>query len=298
MYKNSWVDFDMRDFRSMDLIVEGESKEIREDPNDSDKVIIWLKPTVYSFTENRCGILEGSNLARARAMKTLIPLLKSAGIDHAYEEICDQTGFILARKIKPEEDPNVEVIVKCYNSGTSYHRYYGLDKKPTRASHPFWPGDTFTKDECLNGPKIRFDWRNPFFNPEKRAFFKSEYGLPSDIYQWPAEIRSRVMMRDEVMGEDFANEVIDVKNARRTALHAYSVLQQHMARCNIIIYDLCFFLTTDGKTMYGEVNQDCGRFRHLDHGMLDKDLWRAGLPPEKVLEKWRLMADMIENPVR
>ena len=298
------MDLTMPAFRKLPLVRMGESKEIRQHPEDDSKVIIWLRPTIYSFTNNRTGWVEGSNLLRARVLKLLIPILKSAGIDHAYEEICDKTGFIVARRIAAHEDPNVETIIKRYNGGTSYHRYYGLHKHPTRATHPFWPGETFDKYEPFRGPKVRFDWRNPFWNPDKVAEIRgvalrstSRTPMVEEVFRWPADVRAKVMMRDEVMGEDFANEVIDVNQARKTALWTYTVLQQYMARCNIIIYDLCLFITTDGKTVYGEINQDCGRFRHLDHGMLDKDVWRSGGSEGDVLAKWELLAEMLENPV-
>jgi hypothetical protein len=315
----------MEEFRSWPLIRMGESKEIRQPPHHPHLVVIWLRPTIYSFTQNRTGWVEGSNLLRARVMKTLIPILKKAGIRHAYREISDKTGFILANRITPEQDPNVETIIKRFNGGTSYHRYFGLHEHPTRATHPFWPGETFDKYEPFRGPKVRFDWRNPFWNPVKveeirRAYLQASKvskipagacslkgaeswekapgkELPEEVFEWPAELRAKVMMRDEVLGEDFANEIIDVRQARKTALWTYTVLQQYMARCNIVIYDLCLFITTDGKTVYGEINQDCGRFRHLDHGMLDKDVWRTGGSVGDVLEKWTLLAEMLENPV-
>lgn len=283
-------------FRTFPFVVEGESKEIRQHPEDPGKVVIWLKPSIYSFTENRTGWIEGSNLLRARAMKILIPILKEGGIDHAYEEINDLTGFIVARKIQPHEDPNTEVIIKRFNGGTSYHRYYGMHEHPTRSGHPFWPGETFDKMGPYGGPKVRFDWRNPFWNPEKVAALRaSDPTLPAEVYLWPAELRAKIMMRDEVMGEDFANEVIDVRAARKTALWAYTLLQQFMATRKIVIYDLCLFITADGKTVYGEINQDCGRFRHLDHGMLDKDVWRGGGSAEDVLAKWQLLCEMLEQ---
>ncbi len=289
----------MAEFRKFPLVRMGESKEIRQHPYNPELVVIWLRPTIYSFTNNRCGWLEGSNLLRARVLKLLVPMLKAGGIDHAYQQICDETGFIVARKIHAYQDPNVETIIKRFNGGTSYHRYYGLHEHPTRSTHPFWPGETFDKYEPFRGPKVRFDWRNPFWNPEKVAKVRAEFSgvLPEETFNWPPEIRAKVMMRDEVMGEDFANEVINVRQARKTALWTYTLLQRYMARCNIIIYDLCLFITTDGKTVYGEINQDCGRFRHLDHGMLDKDVWRSGGSVGDVLAKWELLAEMLENPV-
>ena len=103
------------------------------------------------------------------------------------------------------------------------------------------------------------------------------------------------MMRDEVMGEDFADEVIDTHQARLTALWTYTVLQRFLAEHDIVVYDLCLFITADGKTVYGEINQDCGRFRHLDLGMLDKDVWRGGGSASDVLAKWTILAEMIER---
>ncbi len=288
------------DFRRLPLYKEGESKEIRragEDAEGRPLCVIWLKPTIYSFTANRCAWLEGSNLLRARAMQVLIPLLQAAGIRHAYREIDAERGLILADLIPPAQDPNVEVIVKRYNSGTSYHRYYGLHQKPTRPAHPFWPGATYAKYAPFKGPKVRFDWRNPFWHPDKVAALRAEQpALPETIWTWPDGLRRQVMMRDEILGEDFAEELIDVRRARRTALWAFTVLQRYLARCDIVIYDLCLFITSDGRTIYGEINQDCGRFRHLDLGSLDKDVWRSGGSAGDVLAKWRLLAEMLESP--
>lgn len=290
-------ELDLETFRRFPLVTVGESKEIRA--LDEERVVIWLKPTIYSFTHNRCAWVEGSNLLRARAMQTLIPLLKEAGIAHAYEDISARTGFIVAKRITPELDPNVEVIVKRYNAGTSYHRYYGLDARRTRASHPFWPGLEVPKYEPFGGPKVRFDWRNPFWHPERVAAARAaDPQLPDEVFRWPDDTRRSVMLRDEVLGEDFADELIDTRQARRTALCTFAVLSRYLARCNIVIYDLCLFITSDGRTVYGEIDQDCGRFRHLDHGSLDKDVWRSGGSVGDVLAKWELLIEMIENPVR
>lgn len=46
--------------------------------------------------------------------------------------------------------------------------------------------------------------------------------------------------------------------------------------------------------MYGEITQDCGRYRHYELGHLDKDVWRAGGSHAQVLDKWRLLAEHIE----
>ncbi|MCB1157910.1 MAG: hypothetical protein H7A25_21215 [Leptospiraceae bacterium] len=291
----SLKDFSLKEFRQLPLLKEGESKEIRLLPENPNLVLIWLKPTVYSFTQNRCAWIEGSNLLRARAMQTLIPLLQKSGIRHAYQEIDSTSGLILAERIFPDMDPNLEVIVKAYNSGTSFHRFYGMDKKPVRETHPFWPGLKVGKEEPYGGVKVRFDWRNPFWNPDKvKEIREKNPHFPEQVFLWEDAIRKDIMMRDETLGEDFASDIIDIKQAKKTALRTYAILQRYLAKCNIVIYDLCLFITSDGKTVYGEINQDCGRFRHLDYGSLDKDVWRSGGSTGDVLKKWELLAEMIE----
>lgn len=200
------------------------------------------------------------------------------------------------QSIPPEQDPNIEVIVKRYNSGTSYHRYYGLNYRPVRSSHPFWPGTFSDKDEPFGSVRVRFDWRNPFWHPEKvLQARKDDPNLPKDVFDWPDDLRQKVMLRDETLGEDFADDLIDVREARRTALRTYTALQRFLAERLIVIYDMCLFITTDGRTVYGEISQDCGRFRHLDHGSLDKDVWRTGGSAGDVLAKWKLLIQLIEK---
>ena len=62
---------------------------------------------------------------------------------------------------------------------------------------------------------------------------------------------------------------------------------------DVVMYDVCFFISEDGSKMYGEISQDCGRFRHFDLGALDKDVWRSGGSRGEVVEKWQLLLDMI-----
>ena len=69
---------DFETFRKMPLVVEGESKEIRA--LDDEYCIIYFKPTIYSFTYNRTGIVEGSNIPRVHVSKVLCELLKEHGI--------------------------------------------------------------------------------------------------------------------------------------------------------------------------------------------------------------------------
>ena len=117
---------------------------------------------------------------------------------------------------------------------------------------------------------VRFDWRNPFWEPETHK-----------------------MLADEILPDQLADLFIDVKEARKTAARTFSLLSDFLAEKDIVIYDLCLFISEDGKTVYGEISPDCGRYRHFDLGSLDKDVWRAGGSSEQVIEKWNLLYKMI-----
>ena len=256
------IDFDT--FRKLPLVVEGESKEIRA--LDDNYCIIYFKPTIYSFTYNRTGIVEGSNIPRVHVSKVLCELLKTNGIKHAYLDYGDE--FVLARIIK--DAPNIEVVVKANHTGTSKHRYYGMGKSHVRKSHPYYADMTIRDMEPYPAPIVRFDWRNPFWEPETHK-----------------------MLADEVMCDDQADYYIDVKKAKKTAALTFSILSDFLATKDIVIYDLCLFISEDGETVYGEISPDCGRYRHYDLGSLDKDVWRAGGSSDQVLEKWNLLYKMI-----
>lgn len=62
-----------------------------------------------------------------------------------------------------------------------------------------------------------------------------------------------------------------------------------------MVYDLCLFISEDGKTVYGEISLDCGRYRYFDLGSLNKDVWRTGGSSKEVLDKWNLLHKMIKN---
>ncbi|WQJ53536.1 MAG: hypothetical protein [Wendovervirus sonii] len=255
---------DFETFRKMPLVVEGESKEIRA--LDDDFCIIYFKPTIYSFTSNRTGVVEGSNIPRVHCSQVLCELLKENGIDHAYLDYGDE--FVLARIIK--DAPNIEVVVKANHTGTSKHRYFGMNGSKVRKSHPYYAGMEIKDMEPYPEAIVRFDWRNPFWEPETHK-----------------------MLADEVLGDAQADFFIDVKEARKTAAKTFQVISDYLSDHDIVCYDLCLFISEDGKTVYGEISPDCGRYRHFDLGSLDKDVWRAGGSSEQVLEKWNLLHEMI-----
>jgi phosphoribosylaminoimidazole-succinocarboxamide synthase len=255
------------EFEALPLVVEGESKLVRD--AGEGLAVIRFKPTIYSFTANRAGVVPGSDVLRLRASKIMTGVLRSAGIKHAYRAVNDR--FVLSDLIaKP---PPIEVVVKAFHSGTSKHRYYGMAGTPIRASHPFYAGYTFEPEGGYPTPLVRFDWRNPMRQPE-----------------------TGTRLADEVLGDAQADWFIDVAKARLTALQTFRVLSSFLAEHDVVLYDLCLFIAEDGGTVFGEISQDCGRFRHFDLGSLDKDEWRAGGSSEHVLRKWQLLLDILASP--
>lgn len=253
-------------FQTLPLFVEGESKEIRVLDKDNKYCIIYFKPTVYSFTANRTGIVEGSNIPRVRVSDVIVKELIKHGIDHSYISCGDQ--YVISELIP--NAPNIEVICKNFHTGTSKHRYYRMNGSTVRKSHPYFGGFKIKDMESYPCPIIRFDWRNPFFNPEDHH-----------------------MMADEVLCEEQADWYIDTKKARKTAAKTFSIVSDFLDTKDIVCYDLCLFITEEGDKVFGEISPDCGRFRHFSLGSLDKDVWRSGGSSEKVLEKWNLLYKLI-----
>lgn len=316
-----------KEFKKMPLVVEGESKEVRY--AGKGLVVIRYKPTIYSFKANRCGVVEGSDVLRLRATKIFLDVLREAGVKHAYHEVND--SWVLADLIlqpvtrhdpKPfrpndlsEEEiqklavaPPIEVVIKCMHSGTSKHRYFGMAGFSIRGSHPFYSDVKIQDDKAYPQTMVRFDWRNPLYDRKKRG---PKNLILKKIYDavWP-KIFDRFLsgineldflnpngnrLADEILAENIADWFIDVKQATQTALAVDSALEDFLNEKDIVHYDLCLFITEDGKTVFGEVSQDCGRYRHYELGSLDKDVWRAGGSSKDVLAKWQLLLDLISQ---
>ena len=119
--------------------------------------------------------------------------------------------------------PPIEVVVKAAHIGSPKHLYEGLHLVTTRHGGNILPGSR-------HDPYVRFDWRNP---------------LPA---------------RDECLPTWLADQFIDVEAATDTALRCFGVLAAFLTGKGIELLDMCLFLTTDGKTIFGEISPDCIRF--------------------------------------
>ncbi len=280
----------LKQFRKLPLVVEGESKEVRYCGNG--QVIIRLKPTIYSFTHNRSGVIEGSDTLRLQSIQALLPVLRSVGIQHSYIEVNDSwilSALVLQpatrgnpepfrpRDLIPDElsplplAPPVEVVVKRVHSGTPKHRYYEFDHYGVRVSHPQFPNASLQVDQPYPEPFVRFDWRNPMTD------------------------RSGQRLADEVLPEPMADWFIDVERAKQTAMRAFNALDVFLRERQLELWDICFFISEDGQVMFGEVSPDCLRVRAGDGSSLDKDVWRGGGSSETVLQKWQKFTRIVKE---
>lgn len=245
------------EFEKLPPLVRGESKDVRL--IDDDRVAIRFLPTVYSFTHNRCGEVPGTAELRVRSSEILTKVLSTAGLDHAYESF--HGDIVVAKKVDP---PPIEIIVKGRHLGTPKHRYFGMNKYPTRHGNRIEVGERYPR------PWVRFDWRNPLRHPDTKD-----------------------RLADEVLGEDLADEFIDVARSKATALRAWTAMHLALARVGIELVDICLFLDVTGTLIFGELSPDCARFRYQDRD-LDKDVWRKGGDSQLVLDRWREFVDRVE----
>jgi phosphoribosylaminoimidazole-succinocarboxamide synthase len=266
------------DFEYLPLVKEGESKIIRY--LGQGKVAIRLKPTIYSYTQNRYGTIPKSEKIRVQASEILVKQLTKYQLQHAFHYYDERMEAIVADLII-EATPNglyftpqdinvsnlpvfspIEVIVKKSHVGTPKYRYRDIDKYPTRNCQII--------KEAGDYPNIivRFDWRNPLHDENNKR------------------------LADEVMPEEMADWWIDTKQAKNTAKKAFVLLEKYLLARGIKLLDICFFIDASGKIIYSEISPDCMRVRANDES-LDKDIWRAGGSSEEILRKWSHFLELI-----
>jgi phosphoribosylaminoimidazole-succinocarboxamide synthase len=278
------------EFNKLPLLAEGNSKEVRY--LGEGLVAIMLKPTVYSYTHNRAGVIDGSDKARLRAVKTLANIVKSAGLKHAYRDFTSDyiisdlivpSGVVTDTDFFPKDlstskynklarECPIETIAKRYHTGTPKHRYFNMSNTTAREGN--FSGSCLAIKENEKYPElvIRFDWRNPMLGPNGER------------------------LADEVLPDQMANWYIDTEKAKFTARVAFSAISRHLKDKGLELWDMCFFIAEDGSTIFSEISPDCMRVKALDES-LDKDLWRSGNSSELVLNKWNKFADLIETDI-
>lgn len=162
--------------------------------------------------------------------------------------------YYVSRKVNA---PPIEVVVKAAHVGTPKHLYHTMDAYTTRYGQKIMA-------ETRHAPYVRFDWRNP---------------LPH---------------KDECMPLWLADQFIDTRSAELVALKSFTVLARFLESRGIHLLDICFFISCDGTSVFGEISPDCMRAKYADDD-LDKDLWRRGKDRETILNRWGKFLRLVEN---
>lgn len=267
--------------------LEGESKKIFR-ISDS-LALVELKPTLYSFTYNRYGIVEGTDEIRYKFWSLFSEIINDLYLNYAngvnlknintnildlaseYKN-CTTESFpsnylgnvninhknYIIIYFKPEIPP-IEVVWKKYLVGTMKHNLKDVDKFKTQT------GEIIEYEGKLPQEIIRFDWRNK---------------LPN---------------KDEVIPDEFANFYTDVYRAKITARFVTHILKSFLAKSKYELVDLCYFISYNGDLICSEISPDGMRIKKKGDSF-DKDLWRSGKEPKIIKEVWnQLYDDLVKN---
>lgn len=257
------------DFKSLPLLVLGDSKEIRL---MTPKIALArLLPTVYSYTYNRYGTVPGTEVLRAKFSAAIFRRMAThPGINHISTAFLgmveDDDGPLLAERVITA--CNLEVRVKRFHIGSPLHRYKYVEQHPTSFGKA--PLQRWSR---FSSPVVCFDWRHPL---------KDEQGT---------------RLADEPLPDDYAAIWMDdIIAAKRLARNTFLWLEQDFSRAGLMLVDICFFIDRSGQVVYGEISPDCMRVRQsasADAKALDKDAWRSGGSPEEVLHRYEQLYDLV-----
>ena len=80
------------------------------------------------------------------------------------------------------------------------------------------------------------------------------------------------------------------------------VLSEFYKTINIELWDMCLFITQDGKFIFSEISQDNARYKYVPKNgnleSLDKDVFRSGNSSEDVMEKWEKLYKLVDNHIK
>lgn len=258
-------------FDELPILTVGESKEIRLlTPKIS---LARLIPSVYSFTQNRCGIAPGTEIIRARfsaeVFRTAARYPGPRYLSTAFLGLIESPqGPLLAERVV--EPSNVEVRVKRYHIGSPVHRYRFADRHSTAHNGP-----PLIRWFRFQKPVVCFDWRHPMHDEEGNR------------------------LADEPISDDYADVWLDnAVRAKELARDTFEWLEALFARRGLHLIDICFFIDKTGTVIYGEISPDCMRVRNNaedDSESLDKDEWRSGGEATEVLNRYQRLNNIIFN---
>jgi phosphoribosylaminoimidazole-succinocarboxamide synthase len=264
------------DFEKLPLLVEGESKIVRQ--LNAKMVVERFKPTVYSFTHNRYGEVEGTAELRILFSAELFRRMNRYSqeqrkkLKNAFLAVVTtaEGPLLIQEKV---ETCNLEVRVKRYHVGSPVHRYKYSDKYNTVQLGEA-PLKKWTRFDV---PIICFDWRLPLTDEEGNR------------------------LADEPISDDYAgiwmNNVEDAKNLAR---ETFSWMEQLFRDAGLVLVDICFFIDKSGRMIYGEISPDCMRVREAmddlqESSSFDKDLWREGERETMISKRYHKLFHLLFN---
>ncbi|CAH6420029.1 Phosphoribosyl-ATP pyrophosphohydrolase [uncultured virus] len=292
----------------LERLTEGESKQVYRIQDKwgyfKNKVIIFLKPTIYSHSKQATGEITGLEKIRAFSTNYFQEIMGRNGLNHSYYCV-NNNGVILSEQIL--DIPFIEVVVKRYCAGTDKYSYYGM----ANMSNFCLPGGSIGDSKYRKGPYVRFDWRNPnhllvlngsMRNPVESPWYylyESAVGKETFFEKFLSKSEYCKPMGDKTLPENLAKCEINVDAAKRNVLKLFYSITHYFRKMNLEIQDACFMIDKTGTLFWSEINQDCMRIKALNgcydrrscsagSQSYDKDLWRTGGSDakQKILDKW------------
>jgi len=214
-------------FDKLTLLVEGESKVVKQ--LNSKMVVEKFKPTVYSFTHNRYGEVEGTAELRVLFTAELFRKMNRYNAEqrkklkNAFLAVVNtaEGPLLIQEKV---ESCNLEVRVKRYHIGSPVHRYKYTERHATVQLNEM-PLRKWTRFDV---PLVCFDWRLPLTDEEGNR------------------------LSDEPISDDYAsiwmNNVVEAKNLAR---ETFSWMERIFRDSELLLVDVCFFIDKTGNTLYG-----------------------------------------------
>lgn len=279
-------------------LIEGESKQVfciwDRWGYFHNKVIIFLKPTIYSHSKQSTGEITGLEKIRAKATNYFLEIMWRNGLNHSYYCV-NNNGVILSERIN--DVPLIEVVVKRYCAGTDKYSYYGMNNMENFCYHK---ESGSTDARYTGGPYVRFDWRNPnhivtydnsMRNPVESPWYyiyESKVGKERFFTEFLQKYCKP--LGDKCIPEHLAKREINTETAKRSVLRMFYSISYYLHKMNLEIQDVCFMVDKTGSLFWSEINQDCMRIKPINPELTgyDKDLWRVGGSDAKqnILDKW------------
>ncbi|CAG8971768.1 hypothetical protein HYALB_00001877 [Hymenoscyphus albidus] len=274
------------------LVVEGESKQIYkvETPLTRDfdnRVLVFLKPTIYSHSKQSTAEISGLSAIRAAGSRLFLEMLHRAGISHTYLGL-NKHGLIWANGT---EITMIETVYKELCAGTDKHSFFGMVTDPAI---------TLPTGQYKRGPYVRFDWRNPNHvykgvNPAKHPFYYlMESSVGKNVFYENFLTARAKPFGDKCVPEELVHGVQAVEPSVDWTTRIFFTMQHYLHQIGLEVQDGCIMLDPTGQTMWSEINQDCMRLKRRETttanspDAFDKDVWRAGgsAVKESILDKW------------